>query len=678
MKRKCCTSITIIILLFCLHNSLKAQQDSIINRYREYLFRNEQGGRVDQWLTTLNEKHQWADVDYNDIEPAKWKVSNHLSHVRALAMAWANPRSTYYHSEAVWKTLSPALDLWLEKRYKSSNWWHNQIGVPQIMRDIIILTRNKMSPDQLKQSLEVLNQHKVAGTGGNLVWSADLGIHYTALTNDTALLRKYSDLLIKEVKVSTDEGVQPDYSFHQHGLRLEIYQYGKAFLTNGVRLAWQLRGTPWAFPKEKTDILADFVTKGWQWMARGINTVPGTIDRAVSRPGELQGADLREMIPFLCELSPKNATALKEIAQRQNGTGSLTGFKYFPYSDFAAYHRKDFSFFLKTISTRTLASESINHENLKGRLLDNGDGYLIRNGQEYYNLMPAWDWELLPGITNFEGNSKIEKQKFSGSVSDNVSGLTAMDYSVVDAENNKSLTAHKIWVCKDDLVVCLISDIRGQNIQGNVFTALDQCLWQGDVTVNESGNVLKEGNHQLKNVKWIHHNGFGYIPIKPSDINLCINTITGNWNAINTSQSKAPVTEKVFKPVLIHHLNDSGAAPSGYVLVECKTPEQVSKIESNPSWKVLCNDKNCQAVSFKDNTIAIAFFSAGLLKVRNSELTTDEACLILVSGGKMYVSDPNHIGGMIKIGWKGKELSFDAPVNGTTSKGMVFNAEGMK
>lgn len=673
MKRKSYHIITIIILLFCLQNSAQAQQDSIINRYREYLFRNEQGGRVDQLINSLNEKHQWPDVDYNDTEPAKWKVSNHLSKVRALAMAWANPRSSWFHSETVWKTLSPALDLWLEKRYKSSNWWHNQIGVPQIMRDIIILTRDKMSPDQLKQSLEVLNQHKVAGTGGNLVWSADLGIHYTALTNDTALLRKYSDLLIKEVKVSTDEGIQPDYSFHQHGLRLEIYQYGKAFLTNGVRLAWQLRGTPWAFPEEKTDILADFVIKGWQWMARGINTVPGTIDRAVSRPGELKGADLREIIPFLCELSPKNANVLKEIAQRQNGIGSLNGFKYFPYSDFAAYHTKDFSFFLKTISTRTLASESINHENLKGRLLDNGDGYLIRNGQEYFNLMPAWDWELLPGITNFVGNSKIDKQKFSGSVSDNLSGLTAMDYSMVDNENKKSLTAHKIWVCKNDLVVCLISDIRGQNIQGDVFTALDQCRWQGDVTVNESGNVLKEGNHQLKNVKLIYHNGFGYIPVKPSDFNVCLNTVTGTWNSINASQSKAPVTEKVFKPVLIHHLNDSEAESSGYVLADCKTTQELEKLVANPTWKVLSNDKNCQAVSFKDNTVAIAFFSAGLLKVRNSELTTDKPCLILVSGGRMYVSDPNHIGGKTTIVFKGKKLVIDVPENGTTSMGVLFD-----
>ena len=154
--------------------------------------------------------------------------------------------------------------------------------------------------------------------------------------------------------------------------------------------------------------------------------------------------------------------------------------------------------------------------------------------------------------------------------------------------------------------------------------------------------------------------------------NETLNTVTGTWNAINASQSKAPVTEKVLKPVLIHHLIESGAEPSGYVLADCKTPQELEKLVSNPSWKVLCNDKNCQAVSFKDNTVAIAFFSAGLLKIRNSELTTDKPCLILVSGGKMYVSDPNHIGGKATIVFKGKKMVVDVPENGTTSIGVPF------
>jgi chondroitin AC lyase len=331
-----------------------------------------------------------------------------------------------------------------------------------------------------------------------------------------------------------------------------------------------------------------------------------------------------------------------------------------------------FSFFLKTISNRTLATESINNENLKGRLLNNGDAYLIKDGHEYFNLMPVWDWELLPGVTNFMGKSEISRQHFTGSVSDKDFGLSAMDYRLEEREKNKSLSTHKIWVCHDDLVVCLISDIQTENIQGEVFTALDQSRWQGDVTVNKVGNVFKEGTNKLKSVKWIHHGGFGYIPIKSTDIDLHLNTVTSTWQSINKSQSALPVTEKVFKPVMVHHLSNSVSEPTGYVLVSCNTPQQVKNLSDKPTWKILSNDRICQAVSFSDKTLSIAFFSAGSLKVEKSELTTDKPCLILITKDKIFVSDPNHNGGMIKISWNDKVFDIEVSNDGTTTKGVPF------
>ena len=180
-----------------------------------------------------------------------------------------------------------------------------------------------------------------------------------------------------------------------------MYQYGRAYLVESSRIAWQLRGTPLAFPDEKVSLLTDFVLNGWQWMARGINTVPGTMDRSSSRKDGLQSADMRFLIPFLIELQPEKAVELNRMAAVQNGKGSLNGFRYYPYSDFAVFHQPGFSYFLKTISNRTYATESINNENLKGRLLNSGDAYLIRDGQEYFNLMPMWDWTALPGVTTF-------------------------------------------------------------------------------------------------------------------------------------------------------------------------------------------------------------------------------------------------------------------------------------
>ena len=179
--------------------------------------------------------------------------------------------------------------------------------------------------------------------------------------------------------------------------------------------------------------------------------------------------------------------------------------------------------------------------------------------------------------------------------------------------------------------------------------------------------------HKLKKVQWIHHNGFGYIPIKPADMELCLNTVTDTWKSINTSQSAQPVTEKVFKPVMVHSINNSVAKSTGYVMVSCKTPQLLKKLAGKPTWKILSNDKDCQAVSFQDGTLAVAFFSAGSLKIKNTELTADKPCLILISNMKIYISDPNHKGGMMKISWKNKVFNIEVPKDGTTSEGKPFD-----
>src|SRR5690606_42057097 len=117
--------------------------------------------------------------------------------------------------------------------------------------------------------------------------------------------------------------LQPDYSVHQNGKRLRMYKYGKAFLWESLRIGWMLRKTRLAYPEDKVDILTDMVLKGWQWMARGVNTVPGTMDRYASRKGELRSPDLRPLIPFIIELYPEKTAELKKMEAVQNGEGAL-------------------------------------------------------------------------------------------------------------------------------------------------------------------------------------------------------------------------------------------------------------------------------------------------------------------------------------------------------------------
>ncbi len=646
-----------------------AQPDTLLNRYRSYIYRTStvQTDAVKNWAGNLNASKQWPDIDYQDKELAGWKIAKHLVRIREMALAWSYPSSSLYHDAQTWKTLNAALDHWLEKRYQSANWWHNEIGIPRLMRDIIILLRNDLEPARLQQALQVMAQLRVRdnATGGNLVWCADLGLHYGALTNDLPLIERCRDLIMAEIRISDGDGIKPDHSFHQHGKRLQMFQYGKAYLWESVRVAWQCRNTSWAFPEEKTGLLNDVILQGWQWMARGINTVPGTIDRSSSRKGELRSADLRPLIPFLVELSPAVAGRFRELGSRQEGHGSLIGYRYYPYSDFSAYQRPGWSFFLKTISTRTLATESINSENLRGKLLNSGDAYLVRNGQEYFNMMPVWDWMHLPGVTAFKTADHIDRQEFTGSVSDGMEGLSVMDYVLKNKPGDQTLTTHKFWACQGDLVVCLLSYIDVQNIGDSLYTTLDQCRRQGDVTVNKTGNILRQGAHRIEKVKWVHHAGLAYIPLIPATIDLHLETVTGSWTTINTSETKEPVTENIFLPVMDHERSKHGA--TGYVLALCSTPEQAEKIAAKPVWKILRNDRECQAVQFSDGTVMAAFYAPGNLKAPSiKNLQVDQPCLVMVKNGKSYISDPAHKGPSVKITLNNRSSMISLPVDGTT------------
>ncbi|HEY0669916.1 MAG TPA: polysaccharide lyase family 8 super-sandwich domain-containing protein, partial [Sphingobacteriaceae bacterium] len=580
---------------------------------------------------------------------------------------WSNPKSVFYHNEIIWKAIDGSLNHWLEKKYKNPNWWHNEIGVPQYMRDIIVLLKGNLSATTLAEAMKVLAQLRVqeSGAGANLTWSADLGFHYGALNNDKLLMEKCRELLLKEIRISTEEGLQPDFSFHQHGKRLQTYHYGQAFLWENVRLAWQFRGTPYAFAEDKINILTGFVLNGWQWMGRGIHTVPGTMDRSASRIGALQGADIRKLVPYLVELSTGESKAFEKMTAVQNQKSSLEGYRYYPYSDFTAYHQKDFSFFLKTISNRTLPTESINNENLKGFLLNSGDTYLIKDGTEYFNLMPVWDWHHLPGVTAYESAFRINRNSFCGSVSNGQSGLTAMKYIMENKKRSETLSAHKFWASHGDLTVCLIADLSSQNINTPVYTTLDQSRLMGKVTVNNSGNVLKVGTYQLNNVKWIHHANFAYIPLSASNINLKIGKVSGTWNSINKSLSSDTVVDQIFMPVLQHDM--SGVKSTGYVLGYSKTASHAKRMVKHPTWEVLRNDKDIQAVRFKDGTVMAAFFSSGSAKIGNDKLSVDQPCLLMISGNEILASNPAHSAMDIGVEWKGKTYKMKLKEDGSTT-----------
>ncbi|MGZ3837476.1 MAG: polysaccharide lyase family 8 super-sandwich domain-containing protein [Flavisolibacter sp.] len=660
MKRKLLGCLG-LVLLFQQLMAQGREAETFLDRYKTFLLLTDTSYGASRPMVLPDKAGRWKDINYSDDQPGGWQLRNHMLRIKDMALLWSFPSSPSYHNGSLKKHIDLALADWFVHHYKSKNWWHNEIGIPQLMRDILVLMKDSLNREQFGQCLQILKQYRVNGTGANLVWSADLGLHYGAFTGDTALMRLCRDTILTVIKITTAEGVQPDYSFHQHGKRLQMYHYGGAFLLDDVRLAWQLRGLSLAFPQDKVQVLTDFVLKGWQWMARGIETVPGTIDRAASRKDALHSADIRFIIPLLYKIQPDSLAAFKKMLEVQNGKEALTGYRYYPYSDFTAFQEQEYSFFLKTNSERTLLTESINEENIKGGLLNNGDSYYISNGREYFNLMPFWDWDRLPGMTNFESDNrnKIRSQSFTGNVSNGFSGLAVMDECLENREEN--LHARKCWASWKNVTVSLIAGLETRNVSGAVFTALDQCRLQGSVTVNGGGPALSAGSHGFSHLKWVHHSHFVYLPLPGDSLVIHLENVSGRWSDINHSESSALLQDKIFMPLMIHKQK-----ASGFVVAYAPSTAKAAAIANHPSWNVLRNDTVCQAVLFQDGTGMAALYRPGMASIASFNISVSRPCLILWKDQKILASDPSHKGGELHLDFNHHCYTTVLPTDGTS------------
>jgi len=660
--------VVILLVLSSLFSSAQPAFDSAISSYKQWLLAHDTTNldSIAAWQKSLNENGQWPDIDYANQFSSAWVTVQHLARVRSLAVAWVDAKNRNYQNKQLYKSINSAIDHWLENKYINPNWWYNEIGVPQYWRDILGLMMDNLSSDQKKEALALLGKYNVRPnfTGANLAWSADLMLHDGLFTKDEAKVKKAKDLIIKEIKVSKGEGIQPDYSFHQHGARLQTHHYGNSFLMENIRLAWELRKTPWAFPQQKINTLIDFALKGWQWMARGVYNSPATIDRSISRLGTLKAADLRHHLPYLIEIAGSKKIALHQMLETQNrGTQTATGFRYFPYSDFASYQQKEYSFFLKTISTRTETSEMINKENKKGTFLNFGDLYIIKNGNEYLDLMPVWDWKKLPGQTLFSEAEKIERQPFAGGISNGESGFAAMAAKVVG--NDKALTVSKLWAFYKGKMICLIAGLESANGIDSVYTVLDQCRLQGAVIANNTSNILTYGTTTLDSVKWLYHNGLAYVPIGGHTMEINVKKAVGTWLSLTAAGSPKTVSESVFMPIT-YHQNDASFA---YFIAPAKDPEDANQIASQHGFAILKNNKSFQIIKCDANVYMAAFHEAvsQLEITKGSRITVDRPCLVMLDGNILYAADPLHIGGLLNLTYNNRSIKIQLPPDGTSA-----------
>jgi chondroitin AC lyase len=306
-----------------------------------------------------------------------------------------------------------------------------------------------------------------------------------------------------------------------------------------------------------------------------------------------------------------------------------------------------------------------NGEGLMNHHRGDGTNYISRTGDEYTNIAPVYDWQKIPGTTILQkpelpSENEIQKKgltDFVGAVTDGKYGAVVYDFK----SPHDPLSAKKAWFFFDDEYVCLGAEINSR-AKLPVATTINQCLLNGDVVVmnGDKKSTVGKGERSLDAVKWILHDGIGYVFPEAQRVILSNQAQTGSWFKINR-QSDSPkdeVSKDVFKLWIDHGQQPSNASYQ-YIVVPSTSETEMDK--AGQQVKILANTPEIQAVSHSGlNICQIVFYTSGELKVSdNLTIGMDSPGTVMVKTEgdavkQISVADPSRKLGKIHLSVSGK------------------------
>ncbi|RZJ89367.1 MAG: hypothetical protein EOO20_11185, partial [Chryseobacterium sp.] len=584
-------------------NQLEQDPNAVDMVTKEVYQKKELGiAEVNQLMASFNqETGKWNDLNYDDRRESAWDPKIHTERILLLTSLYSNRQSKYYKQQELNKILHRSLKFWFDAKLTCKNWWYNEIGVPKTLGPVFIMLRDELSADEIKKGVLVLNRSTIKMTGQNKVWLAGNVLFKAILVNDEGLAKLARDTIFSELKISGAEGIQSDYSFHQHGPQQQFGNYGLSFVNTLSFWARVCAGTPLKVDNERLALLSDLMLQGYSWITwKGyfdINSFGRHFFKGVDKSKALATAYSMLDMTFV---DPVHANQYKSFISRnysRNFSPQLNGTKHFWRSDMTVHRSANWFATLKMSSDRVQATEAINKENLKGYFIGDGNYFLNVLGDEYEGIFPYWNWKKLPGVTNFQTEAPLKvlgysgyrnKGDFSGGVVSGKNGITAFKL------NRDSLTGNKAYFWLNEKLICLGAEIAS-DLNFPVFTTINQVNSKGPVYFYDGGvKELKDTSYHSKMIKWAYHDKIGYYNLQPSDISISSKNQTGSWGDIAfVYDREKPVTGKVFTMEVKHDLISSDASYA-YAIVPNVNIEGFKTFK--PDFTIIQNDKKAQVV----------------------------------------------------------------------------------
>lgn len=648
--------------------------DTIMNRINADLHIVSSVAGLDRLVNNYKAKAFTDNGSWADIDPIN-ENGEHLSRIKMYALAFTAPTSIFHNDSHIYDDIVNKLLYWNTLTHNKKN-WYTTIYYPQLIGQILIIMRyaTKPLPSQLEQDLI-----KKMTVGDPFVYhganKTDLALHYlyrACLTQNKGLLDTAAEQSFAPLRLKNNaEGLQYDYTHFQHGNQLQISSYGSVFLSGVFSVATYLLGTPYALEGDKLNILLEYYRNTYLRTIRGSYIDFNTEGRAISQPDILKKTDEIVRLRKALLLDPEHSDTWNAAIARTRGLQPPSykinaAHTHFWKGDYDIHQRPAYSFNVRTVSTRTVRTERGGNENVLGNLLPDGSTNIQRRGSEYYNIMPVWEWDKLPGVTNrdysLDGGTTIQKEwglegttGFVGGVSDSVYGATA--YTL----NYDGVTAKKAWFFFDDEVVCLGAGI-GSTAPENITTTVNQCWLNGRISVAEkSGNtIILEDNSSSQHTdpRWVLHDSIGYFFPEGGNIQISNAVQTGNWYKINHRHSKNEISGNVFK-LWIDHGKKPVSGNYAYIVVP-GVGEATMQAYHLENIHIIRNSDSIQAVRHsKLDMLQAVFYKATALTTSGFSIAVDKPCILYLKQmtdkkkASLYIADPtqqyNHITVKIKL-----------------------------
>jgi chondroitin AC lyase len=633
---------------------------------------------IDLLLASINDRGQWPGIDYNSKTRGAWSPRDHLGNLLDISIAYQTKHSKYYHKDKVSEKIHLALNHWLENDFTSPNWWHPQIGIPLLIAPVMVLMEAELTDEQMDRGYRILERSKIGMTGQNKVWLSGNVLIRSLLKRDMDTIKLASESIEEELVISMSEGIQPDWSYHQHGPQLQFGNYGLSFVNDMIKWTSILRNTPYQFNEKKISILRNYVLNGQQWVTWKDQLDISACGRQlfVDSPAS-KAASLSKHFIKLETLDPVFGDAYRKANQYE----SLTGHKHFWRSDFQVWRCPDYYFSVKMCSERVIGAESCNSENIQGYYMGDGAAFLYQTGEEYRNIFPFLDWKKIPGTTTLQDDDPLPvltargyriESDFVGGVSDGENGAAAMDYC------RNGLRARKSWFMFDGKIACLGAGIWS-NAGLTVTTGINQTYLNGEVTVKINDQAIGvNGKQVFISPSWILHDNIGYLFPEGGKIMLQAESTEGSWNWVAKSYPDERISADLFRLWFDHGKNPRDRSYE-YILIPGADREKLENLEKKDHLEIR-NDKDIQAVYSKDRTcVGIVFYKAGMFD-GDPVIEVNKPCIVMVKqkpeGLQVSMADPSQLEKEIQITLNGEYEHENASVEDQKTKIAVLLPQG--